>query len=53
MVSRRKVVECYRCGVAQMSLTNLTLKRYSDMDQKERDDYRDAWLYIHKRKGSK
>lgn len=53
MVSRRKVVECHRCGVEQMSLTNLTLAKYSDMSEKERKDYSDAWLYIHRRKGKK
>lgn len=53
MVSRRKVVECHRCGVEQMSLTNLTLAKYSDMTEKERKDYSDAWLYIHRRKGKK
>ena len=53
MVSRRKVVECHRCGVDQMALTNLTLAKYSDMTEEERKDYSDAWLYIHRRKGKK
>lgn len=35
-----------------MTLTNLTLARYADMSQAERDDYSDAWMYIHNRKGS-
>lgn len=53
MVSRRKVVECHQCGVDQMALTNLTMKKYSEMTEVERSDYSEAWLYIHKRKGSK
>ena len=52
LVSRRKVVDCFRCQNPQMTLTNLTLARYSDMSQAERDDYSDAWRYIHNRKGS-
>ena len=47
MVSRRKTVECHKCGNMQMRLTNLD--KYADMTEKERKDYADAWLYIHKR----
>ena len=53
MVSRRKEVECHRCGVPQMTLTNLTMSKYSNMSEQERSDYSEAWLYIHSRKGSK
>ena len=53
MVSRRKEVECHRCGVPQMTLTNLTMSKYSDMSEQERNDYSEAWLYIHSRKGRK
>jgi len=53
MVSRRKEVECHRCGVEQMTLTNLTMSKYSNMSEQERKDYSEAWLYIHNRKGRK
>ena len=35
-----------------MTPANLTLARYSEMSQEERDDYSAAWRYIHDRKGS-
>ncbi|WP_455721146.1 DNA-directed RNA polymerase subunit M [Agathobacter sp.] len=50
MVSRRKVVECHKCGNEQMRLTNLEFNKYTDMSEKERQDYADAWLYIHRKK---
>lgn len=53
MVSRRKEVECHRCGVKQMACTNLTMKNFTDMNEQERSNYSEGWLYIHKRKGSK
>ncbi len=49
MVSRRKDVECHKCGKEQMRLTNLEFEKFSEMTQKERQDYADAWLYIHNR----
>ncbi len=49
MVSRRKDVECHRCGYSQMRLTNLGLEKFTDMSEEEREDYAQAWLYIHKR----
>lgn len=49
MVSRMKTVECHKCGNMQMRLTNLEFDKYADMTEKERKDYADAWLYIHKR----
>lgn len=52
LVSRRRVVDCFKCQNPQMTLTNLTLGKYSDMSQEERDDYSKAWRYIHNRKGS-
>lgn len=50
MVSRRKNVECHKCGNEQMRLTNLEFEKYTEMTEKERQNYADAWLYIHKRK---
>jgi hypothetical protein len=49
MVSRRKDVECHRCGQRNMRLTNLDLEKFTDMTEKERQDYADGWLYIHSR----
>jgi hypothetical protein len=50
MVSRRKSVECHKCGYAQMRVSNLDLEKYTDMSEQERQDYSDAWMYIHSRK---
>lgn len=50
MVSRRKEVECFKCGRPQMRLTNLGFGKYTNMSEKERQDYADAWLYIHRKK---
>ena len=38
MVSRRKNVECYKCGVQDMTLAKV---------EKERQEYSAAWMYIH------
>jgi hypothetical protein len=51
MVSRRKDVECHKCGYEQMRVSNLDLEKYTDMSEQERKDYSDAWMYIHSRKG--
>ncbi len=50
MVSRRKDVECHKCGCEQMRVTNLDLEKYTNMTEDERRDYSDAWMYIHSRK---
>lgn len=52
VVSRRKDVECHKCGHNDMQLTNLTLEKYSEMSEQERTDYVEGWLYIHNRKAS-
>ena len=38
VVSRRKDVECYKCGNEQMKLTNLEFTKYSDDEQKKKDN---------------
>lgn len=53
VVSRRKDVECHRCGKDQMRLSNLDIGKYSEMSEKERQDYAEAWLYIHSRRKGK
>ena len=51
IVSRRKDVECHRCGLEQMTLSNLSMVEYTNMSEKEREDYVKGWMYIHSRKG--
>lgn len=53
LVSRRSLVECHKCGLGQMTLSNLTMKEYTNMSEEERNDYRDGWMYIHSRKKDK
>ena len=52
LVSRRKDVECHRCGTTQMTQTNLDFVKYSDMTDEERRDYAQGWLYIHRKSGN-
>jgi hypothetical protein len=33
-----------------MRVSNLDLEKYTDMSEQERQDYSDAWMYIHSRK---
>lgn len=47
-VSRRKEVECFKCGLEQMTPVKLTFAKYSEMSEKEREDYSKSWRYIHK-----
>lgn len=47
-VSRRNEVECFKCGEKQMMSTRLTYDKYSCMSEKERKDYADSWMYIHR-----
>lgn len=47
MVSRRKAVECYKCGAAQMALTKTSFNKYVTWSENEREQYATAWLYIH------
>ena len=38
-VSRRKTVECFKCGQKQMVLSKLSFLEYSDMSEQQRKDY--------------
>lgn len=49
VVSRRKHVECFKCGQWQMTSVRLEFVKYTSMTEEERKDYADGWLYIHKR----
>lgn len=48
-VSRRKNVECFKCGTQPMTLTHLAYERYASMSEQERQDYIDSWMYIHRK----
>lgn len=47
MVSRRKDVECFKCGEPQMVMTKLPYEKVGQMSENEREDYAKSWLYIH------
>ena len=47
VVSRRKQVECYKCGQWQMASVKLDFLKYAEMSEEERKNYADGWLYIH------
>ena len=49
VVSRRKDVECFKCGAKQMTLTKIEFENYASMSEEERKDYADGWLYIHQK----
>lgn len=51
-VSRRKGVECHRCGNPEMALTKLEYEKYAAMNETERADYAKSWQYIHRKSGS-
>lgn len=47
-VSRRNDVECFKCGDVKMVPTRITYEKYGNMSEKERQDYADSWMYIHR-----
>ena len=53
VVSRRKQVECFKCGQWQMTLSKIDFVTYTEMSEQERKDYAEGWLYIHNRKMNK
>lgn len=48
-VSRRKEVECFKCGTEQMTPVKLTFAKYAKMSEQERLDYSQSWRYIHRK----
>lgn len=50
VVSRRKHVECFKCGQWQMVLSKIDFLEYTEMDERQRRDYAQGWLYIYNRK---
>ena len=53
VVSRRKQVECFKCGQWQMMLSKIDFIQYTEMTEQERKDYAQGWLYIHNRKNGR
>ena len=49
VVSRRKDVECFICGIEQMTLAKVDIDAFSSMSEEERMDYANGWLYIHQK----
>lgn len=49
-VSRRKDVECFKCGETNMELTRMTYERYAFCSEDERQSYAESWMYIHKKR---
>lgn len=49
VVSRRKDVECYKCGEKQMTMAKVDFTTFSAMSEEERKDYADGWIYIHQK----
>lgn len=45
-VSRRKEIFCHKCGGTKMILSKLSFSQYSEMDEQQRKDYSESWLYI-------
>ena len=45
-VSRKKEVNCFKCGGSPMERAKLTFEAYTEMDDRQRKDYSDSWLYI-------
>ncbi|MCI9426527.1 MAG: DNA-directed RNA polymerase subunit M [Eubacterium sp.] len=50
VVSRRKNVECFKCGEPNMVMTKLPYEKVGHMTEKERKDYARSWLYLHRAK---
>ena len=47
VVSRRKNVECFKCGEIQMAVTKLPYEKVGNMSEDERKNYDKTWLYLH------
>lgn len=47
--SRRKEVTCMKCEGVVMARAKITFTKYAEMDEQQRKDYSDSWLYIHKK----
>ena len=43
VVSRRKDVECFKCGNEQMTLAKVDFDAFTSMSEEERKDYANGW----------
>lgn len=48
-VSRRKEVMCCKCEGIQMIPSKLTFAKYIGMDEQQRKNYAESWIYIRNR----
>ncbi len=46
--SRKKEVYCSKCEETLMERAKLTFENYTQMDDQQRKNYSESWLYIHK-----
>jgi len=47
VASRKKEVFCSKCKEVSMEKVKLTFEQYTEMDEQQRKNYADSWLYIH------
>ena len=45
--SRKKEVFCSKCGELPMERARITFEKYAAMDDRQRVDYAESWMYIH------
>lgn len=45
--SRKKEVLCSKCNETVMISTKIAFEKYAQMDEQQRCDYAQSWLYIH------
>lgn len=48
VASRKKELFCSKCDEAEMVCAKLTYEQYMEMNEEQRKDYAESWLYIHK-----
>lgn len=46
-VSRRKEVECHKCGLPQMTLTDMLYENFIELNKEERQAFADQWMKEH------
>lgn len=45
--SRKKEMFCSKCDETEMVCAKITFEKYTKMDEQQRTDYAESWLYIH------
>ena len=46
--SRKKELFCSKCNETAMICTKISFEKYSKMNELQRKNYAESWLYIHK-----